>query len=81
MSVVICAKCESAYDPALAGTAACPRCTTVAELLAAAAALHSRVKSEIERSSNRLRVAVVRRDEVQALVDRAGRAIEKARTL
>jgi hypothetical protein len=52
----------------------------VAELLLAADALNSRVKAELERPSRSV-IVIGRRDVLTPLVDRATRAIEKARSL
>lgn len=58
----------------------CPRCAAIAELLAAAEALNTKVRDALGRPS-RLLVAVVTRSDLDPLVERTARAIEKARAL
>jgi hypothetical protein len=82
MMVDACAKCQDLYDrDAGAVSGLCPRCGAIAELLSAADALNARVRSELERSSNRLLIAVVQRASLMPLVERTAQAIERARAL
>lgn len=80
--ITTCPKCHQLYEAlesqGMHPERRCPRCSAVDELIAAADALNARVRGELERN-NRLRVAVVERSALLPLVERTGRAIEKAR--